>query len=192
MVKFIFFIKTNILRIFLLVALSTIIQTGFSQNLNWFNSYQMKLNLGIRVIPLQPTYGLMGGVSFQDSQKKLGLRLGMSYILPRYIIDTTVFIYYFDLTYRLLFIKQKPFIIGLGLEKPSYHINPYHDCRDCFLNNMTLTLQQQIWITNIEIRLATPIGNNNVGWMFQNYYRFSIGINYSFDISRRKSKLNLN
>ncbi|MCF8296569.1 MAG: hypothetical protein K9J13_03405 [Saprospiraceae bacterium] len=192
MIKFFVFVKKSNLRIFLLIVLLIVFHAGFTQSLNWIDSYQLKLNVGVRVKPFSPAYGVVGGFVIQDKEKPLGINLGISYLMPRYFIDTSIYVYYFDLTYRLLFIKQKPFIVGLGIEKPSYHFNPYHYCRYCFFNNLALSLQQQIWITNIEFRISKGIGNKNSGWFLRKYYGFSLGINYSFDLSRRKSKLNLN
>ncbi|MCF8296571.1 MAG: hypothetical protein K9J13_03415 [Saprospiraceae bacterium] len=198
MKKFIIFIKTNILRIFLLVALSTIIQTGFSQNLNWFNSYQIKLNSGLRLLPKYPVLGVMGGVGFHHPKKAMGLNLGIDYMIPKLIpVDVNIFpdksylIYYFELTYKVLYFNDKPLLIGVGLEKPALAIDPFNKSHYS-MNSLFICLQRQIWITDLFIRYSESIGNRHIGWYFTNHRHITLGINYSFDISRRKSKLNLN
>jgi len=198
MFKYFHYIKINRLRIFLLVVLLIVTQSGFSQCLKWIDGYQLKLNTGGRIEKYKsyPILGVMGGLAIQHPQKRLGLNIRTNYMIPKlYKVnlpnfdDRSYIIYYFELTYKFLYIKQKPFMIGLGLERPSYTIDPFHDCPYCFMNFLTISLQRQIWKTNFEIRYSEGIGNKYFGWYYINCHYFSLGINHAFELKRKSKKL---
>lgn len=198
MMKFKIYIKTNIVWIILIISLLTIIPKGYSQGINRFDGYQIKSNSGLRLIPKYPVFGVMGGLGFHHPDKRMGLNLGIDYMIPKLIpVDVPVWndksylIYYFELTYKVLYFKDEPLLIGIGLEKPAYTIDPFNKS-DYFNNSLFICLQRQIWITDLFIRYSESIGNRHIGWYFTNHRHITLGINYSFDISRRKSKLNLN
>jgi len=176
----------------------------YSQRLLFVDGYLPYIDAGISVKPninINSTtiyMGVMGGVKIQHSSKRIGLNLRVEYYFPVGFgsdtskrKDVNMINSYFEFTYRFKFMKNRPLMLGLGLAKPTFANSPYMNCPvNCFASNLTISLQQKITFFNIEVRMYTPFGTWKTGVrsdLFR-YVFFSVGVNYSFSLSKKNEK----
>ncbi len=190
--------KIIIIVVFLLLKL----QYSNAQRLLFVDDYNTKLTFGMRFNPKNRNsnvvwLGATGGLKFSSSVRRLGLNLRLNYFLPFFVRNDSLKSYvnpyynsYVELTFRIIKYKKYQNTISLGIAKPSDRINPYYGCPYCYLYNITVSIQQQIRKLSIELRFDAPIGDSFGGWNFPRYnsFTFSVGVNYSFSLSKKKEK----
>jgi hypothetical protein len=172
------------------------------QSLSWIDNYTVKPAVGLRVNPWANisdyyfSYGVMGGVSFIDPNRRLGLNLRLNYLYTFLKVkDSTIgdvspfFNTYLELTYKVFIFNSSNLTVSLGVAKPSPKINPYYGCPYCATHFVTSSIQYQFNNLSFEFRIDTPLGDRYAGWIFyQGYYKVCFGVNYTFPLSKKKEK----
>ncbi len=177
-------------------------KTSVGQALRWIDNYKVKPVVGLRINPwvnisdYYISYGVMGGVSFTDPNRRLGLNLRLNYLYTflkvkdSTIVDVSPFFNtYLELTYKAFIFNRSNLTVSLGVAKSSPKINPYYGCPYCATHFVTSSIQYQFENLSFEFRIDTPLGDKYAGLIFyQGYYKVCFGVNYTFPLSKKKEK----